>query len=58
MTERTDPVVRLRARVHGALAELRELRCTDPAATAAIHAVRLTERTLEHWWLATLDRSA
>lgn len=45
----------LRARVHDALVELRDLRCSDHAASAAIDAVRLTERTLAEWWAPTLD---
>ena len=45
----------LRARAHDALAELRELRCTDHAAAPALAAVRLTERTLAEWWIPTLD---
>jgi hypothetical protein len=45
----------VRARVHDALRELRGIRCSDPAAAAAIDAVKLTERTLEGWWAPTLD---
>jgi hypothetical protein len=51
------PAAHLRSRVHDALTELHAVRCTDPAATHAIHAVKLTEQTLECWWLPTLDRA-
>jgi hypothetical protein len=51
------PTMLLRARVHDALAELHDVRCTDPAATSAIHVVKLTEQTLERWWLPTIDRA-
>ncbi len=46
----------LRARVQDALVELRSLRCTDHAASEAIDAIQLTERTLAEWWAPTLDR--
>jgi hypothetical protein len=51
-----DPVAQLATRVHDALDDLHRLRCNDPAANAAVHAVKLTEQTLECWWLPTLDR--
>lgn len=57
MTADRDHVAGVRARVHDALVELHELRCADPAAAPAIHAVKLTEQTLECWWLPTLDRA-
>ena len=57
MTAAGSPAAHLRARVHDALTELHDLRCTDPAATPAIHAVKLTEQTLECWWLPALDRA-
>ncbi len=57
MTADRDHLARLRARVHDALTELHELRCTDPAAASAVHVVKLTELTLECWWLPTLDRA-
>ena len=51
---RSDAAV-LRARVHDALVELRSIRCSDPAAAAAIDAIKLTEQTLAEWWAPTLD---
>lgn len=36
---------------HHAMAELRRLRCTDPAARRALAAIRLTAHTLEFFWL-------
>lgn len=56
MTRQPTPIAHLRARVQDALTELHELRCTDPAAQGAIHVVKLTEQTLECWWIPTLDR--
>lgn len=40
--------------VMAALAELRALRCGDPAAARANEAVRLTANTLEFFWLREL----
>jgi hypothetical protein len=40
--------------VMAALAELRALRCSDPAAARANEAVRLTANTLEFFWLREL----
>lgn len=40
--------------VIAALAELRALRCGDPAAARANEAVRLTANTLEFFWLREL----
>ena len=36
--------------VADAIAELRELRSSDPAARAAVHAIKLTQLTLETLW--------
>ena len=47
----------VRDRIEDALAELQSLRCSDHAAATAIHAVKLTERTLACWWLPLLDRT-
>lgn len=55
MSAPTADAAALRARVHDALVELRELRCSDHAASAALDAVRLTERTLAEWWAPALD---
>jgi hypothetical protein len=46
--------------VWAALAELRALRCADPAAARANETVRLTANTLEFFWLGELgsDRAA
>ena len=49
--------VTLQARTRAAVDELRNIRCSDPAATSALDAVRLTIHTLEHWWLPELARS-
>lgn len=38
-----------------ALAELRAMRCDDPAAARANDAVRLTVYTLETFWLPALE---
>ena len=40
--------------VMAALADLRALRCRDPAAARANEAVRLTANTLEFFWLREL----
>ena len=48
----------LHARTRDAIAELRGIRCSDPAAEAALEAVRLTAYTLESWWLPELARLA
>lgn len=45
----------LRARTVDALEELKALRTTDPAAGAAMQVVRLTEHTLERFWLPALE---
>ncbi len=45
----------LRTRIEAAIAGLTAIRSTDPAAIGAIHAVRLTERTLETFWLPAID---
>ncbi|MEO6651612.1 MAG: hypothetical protein ABIP17_03040 [Ilumatobacteraceae bacterium] len=47
--------VRLRALVDEAVADLSGLRIDDPAAASARHAVRLTCRTLQYFWLPALD---
>lgn len=44
----------LHARAHDALAELMSLDDHDPAARPAMHAVHLTQRTLERFWLPPL----
>ena len=44
-----------RDRVAAALAELRRLRCGDPAAARADAALRLTAHTLAVLWLPALD---
>jgi hypothetical protein len=36
------------------VAELRAVRSSDPAAAAALRAVRLTAQTLEDWWIPPL----
>ncbi len=46
---------RLRTRTHDAIAQLAELRSDDPAAEAAMRAVRLCRHTLECFWLPALD---
>ena len=43
--------------VMAALAELRALRCADPAAARANEAARLAANTLEFFWLRELARS-
>ena len=48
----------LHARARQAIDELRTIRCSDPAASAALDAVRLTAHTLESWWLPELARLA
>jgi hypothetical protein len=45
----------LRDATLAALAELRALHTTEPAARGALDTVRLTIRTLECWWLPALD---
>lgn len=44
-----------RGRVADAIAELAELRTADPAAQAAIDAVKLTQLTLETLWATPPD---
>lgn len=44
--------------VRRALAGLRRLRNDDPAARRAVGAIRLTEHTLEYFWLPTLTGQA
>lgn len=44
----------LHARAHDALEELARIRDTDPAATAAVHTVRLTARTVASYWIPPL----
>ena len=44
-----------RRRVEAARDELRRLRSSDPAAAAAVRAVRLTVRTLEDFWLPAIS---
>lgn len=56
MTPGDAALAHLRSRVRAALVELHDLRCPDPAAATAVHAVKLAEQTLECWWLPTLDR--
>ena len=48
----------LAARAHDALDELESLHDGDPAAAAAMRAIRLTEYTLDRFWLPALDRVA
>jgi hypothetical protein len=48
----------LQVRTRQAIDELRAIRCSDPAADAALDAVRLTVHTLEQWWLPELSRLA
>ena len=50
--------VTLQACTRAAVDELRNIRCSDPAATRALDAVRLTIYTLEHWWLPELARGS
>jgi hypothetical protein len=45
----------LAAHVRAAIAELRRLRCDDPAAERALEAAHATAYTLELWWLPALD---
>lgn len=52
-----DDVVALHRRTTEAITGLRRIRSTDPAASRAIHVVRLTEHTLEAHWLPALDAS-
>ena len=46
----------LSARVEDAIAELDELRSSDPAARSAVHAIKLTQLTLESFWARTAAR--
>lgn len=54
----SDSLAQLRARTGDALRQLDELaelqRC-EPAAAAAMRAVRLTRHTLESFWIPALD---
>lgn len=52
-----EPIAALRARTHDAIVDLAAIRSTDPAASEAIHAVRLAAHTLESWWVPALDRA-
>lgn len=45
-----DPLSSLRARVDAAIADLAELRSSDPAARNAVDAIKLTRHTLESFW--------
>ena len=45
-----DVSSRQQARVDDAIAELADLRSSDPAARSALHALKLTQFTLETWW--------
>ena len=47
----------LQARTRDAVDELRNIRCSDPAAAGALDAVRLAIHTLEQWWLPEIARS-
>jgi hypothetical protein len=47
----------LQARTREAVDELRNMRCSDPAAAGALDALRLAVHTLELWWLPELARS-
>ena len=49
--------VALQARTRDAVDELRNIRCSDPAAAGALDTVRVAIHTLEHWWLPELARS-
>lgn len=44
----------LLARTSDAVTQLRDVRCTDPEATAAVRVIRLTEHTLTTLWLPAL----
>lgn len=48
--ERDDPLAGLRARVDDAIADLGRLGSRDPAARAAVQAIKLTRRTLQDFW--------
>lgn len=48
----------LHARTTDALDELAELGSHDPAATGAVHALKLARDTLDRFWLPTLDQLA
>lgn len=50
-----DRVAVLRARTDDAISDLASLRSTDPAATGALQAVRLTAHTLRSFWVPALD---
>lgn len=52
-----EPLAVLRARTEDALAELDELEIADPAATEAVHALRLTAHTLRAFWVPVLDEA-
>lgn len=51
----TARVAELRARTADALTDLYEIQSLDPAACHAMQVVRLTRRTLESFWVPTLD---
>ena len=58
MNRSNSPLAELRARTDDALRELDELaaqRHHEPAADAAMRAVRLTLHTLESFWIPALD---
>jgi hypothetical protein len=48
----------LTAHVRAAIAELRQLRCDDPAAEPALEAAHAAAYTLELWWLPALGELA
>lgn len=51
-----DAAASLFARTRDALDELGTLHDTEPAAAAAMRAIRLTEYTVERFWLPPLAR--
>lgn len=53
-----DGAASLIARTHDALDELASIHDHDPAAAGAMRAIRLTEYTLDRFWLPALDRIA
>lgn len=61
MSDPSDPrdeaTDRDRARLDAAIADLAELRSSDPAALPAIHAIALTRLTLQSFWRRDVDPS-
>ena len=58
MTAGVDDIATLHAQVSDALVDLDDLPAGDPAAYRARHAVRLTQHTLECFWLPALEQLA